>query len=169
MDIYARTFSFPGDSGFQVCLLYDPLVARKRGAAYPIKLQLCDSSGQNLSSPSIVVHAISVTLASTNAPGPLDDTGNANADFDFRYDATLGGYIFNLSLRGFPTGTYDLNFTAGSDPAVHSARFAVRPSGGSPSARAGSRRAPGGSPRGSTAGPRSPAATSPASRRRARR
>lgn len=129
-NIYARTFSLPDglppNSSFQVCLLYDPVVARRRGAAYPIKLQLCDASGQNLSSPSIVVHAISVTLASTNAPGPLDDTGNANADFDFRYDATLGGYIFNLSLQGFPTGTYDLNFTAGSDPAAHSARFAVK-------------------------------------------
>jgi hypothetical protein len=134
-NIYARTFTLsqpqplPLPSSFQVCLLYDPLVARKSGTTYPIKLQLCDSNGQNLSSPSIAVHAVSVTQASTNAPGPLDDTGNANPDFDFRYDATLGGtggYIFNLSLRGFPTGTYNLNFRAGADPAVHSAPFAVK-------------------------------------------
>lgn len=128
-NIYARTFSLPQPSSFHICLLYDPLVAKKSGTVYPIKLQLCDANGQNLSSPSIVVHAISVTQASTNAPGPLDDTGNANPDFDFRYDATLGdtgGYIFNLSLRGFPTGTYNLNFTAGSDPTVHSVSFAVK-------------------------------------------
>jgi hypothetical protein len=134
-NIYARTFTLPQSlplpqpSSFQVCLLYDPLVARKSGTTYPIKLQLCDSNGQNLSAPSIAVHAVSVTQASTNAPGPLDDTGNANPDFDFRYDATLGGtggYIFNLCLRGAPTGTYNLNFRAGTDPALHSARFAVK-------------------------------------------
>jgi hypothetical protein len=128
-DIFAQTFSLPQPSGFQICPLYDPLVARKSGTAYPIKLQLCDADGHNLSSPSIVVHATSVTQASTNAPGPLDDTGNANPDFDFRYDAALGGtggYIFNLSLRGFPTGTYNLTFTVGADPAVYSVRFAVK-------------------------------------------
>jgi hypothetical protein len=104
-------------------------VARKSGTTYPIKLQLCAANGQNLSSPSVVLHAISVTQASTNSPGPLDDTGNANPDFDFRYDATLdgtGGYIFNLSLLGLPTGTYNLNFRAGTDPALHSAPFAVK-------------------------------------------
>jgi hypothetical protein len=131
-NIYARTFTLPQQlpaPSYQVCLLYDPLVARKSGTTYPIKLQLCESNGQNLSSPSIAVHAVSVTQASTNAPGPLDDTGNANPDFDFRYDATLGGsggYIFNLSLRGAPTGTYNLNFRAGTDPALHSAPFAVK-------------------------------------------
>jgi hypothetical protein len=130
-NIYARTFTLPQPqpSSFQICLLYDPLVAKKSGSVYPIKLQLCDGNGQNLSSPSIAVHAISVTQASTNAPGPLDDTGNANPDNDFRFDATLGGtggYIFNLSLRGAPTGTYNLNFTVGSDPTVRSVRFAVK-------------------------------------------
>jgi hypothetical protein len=135
-DIFAQTFSLPQDlplpdpdPSYQICLLYDPLVAKKSGSAYPIKLQLCDANGHNLSSPSIVLHAVSVTQASTNAPGPLDDTGNANPDFDFRYDATLGGtggYIFNLSLRGFSTGTYNLNFTMGEDPAIHSVSFAVK-------------------------------------------
>jgi hypothetical protein len=129
-NIYARTFSLPLPApSYQICLLYDGLLARKSGTTYPIKLQLCDTNGQNLSSPSIVLHAISITQASTNAPGPLDDTGNANPDFDFRYDATLDGtgrYIFNLSLRGLPTGTYNLDFRAGTDPALHSAPFAVR-------------------------------------------
>ena len=57
--------------------------------------------------------------------------GNANPDFDFRYDASLEGYVFNLSLKCqgaacFTTGTYDLNFTVGSDPTIHSAPFAVK-------------------------------------------
>ena len=46
--------------------------------------------------------------------GLLDDSGNANPDFDSRYDAALEGYIFNLKTTGLTTGTYNLNFTVGS-------------------------------------------------------
>lgn len=125
-NIYATTFTRADAVHYEICPLYDPLVAKKKGSAYPIKVQLCDASGQNLSSESIVLHALSVTQASTNAPGPLDDTGNANPDFDFRYDASLAGYIFNLSTHGLSMGTYRLNFTVGSDPTVYSAPFAVK-------------------------------------------
>jgi hypothetical protein len=52
----------------------------------------------------------------TNAPEVLDDTGNSNPRFDFRYDATLAGYVFNLSTKGYASGTYSLNFTVGTDP-----------------------------------------------------
>jgi hypothetical protein len=79
-----------------------------------------------MSSPSIVVHAVSVTKTSSNTPIELDDTGNANPDFDFRYDPSLMGYIFNLSTKGYATGTYLLNFTSGADPNTHSAGFAVK-------------------------------------------
>jgi hypothetical protein len=111
---------------YRICLLYDPLVIKKSGSTYPIKLQLCDSSGRNLSSPSIVAHATSVTRTLTKATGPLDDSGHANPDFDFRYDPSLGGYIFNLSTKGITPGTYNLNFIAGEDPVLHSAPFAVK-------------------------------------------
>jgi len=130
-NIYATTFTPAGVVHYEICLLYDPLVAKKAGSAYPIKLQLCDAGGLNLSSPSIALHAVSVTRTSDDAPGALDDTGNANPDFDFRYDASLEGYVFNLSLHCqgavcFTTGTYDLNFSADADPALHSAPFAVK-------------------------------------------
>jgi hypothetical protein len=126
-DIQATTFTpIAQQIPYHVCALYDSAVARKSGAAYPIKLQLCDAVGQNLSSASIVVHAISVTQVSSNTPAALDDTGNANPDSDFRYDPTVSGYIFNLSTKGYATGTYSLNFTAGADPTVHSALFAVK-------------------------------------------
>jgi hypothetical protein len=69
---------------------------------------------------------VSATRTSTNTPMELDDTGNANPDFDFRYDSGLNGYVFNLSTKGYATGTYNLNFTAGADPATHAAGFAVK-------------------------------------------
>ena len=106
--------------------LYDSTKTKKSGSAYPIKVSLRNGAGQNVSSPSIVLHAVSVTQASTNAVGPLDDTGTANPDFDFRYDASLAGYIFNLSTKGISTGTYNLNFTVGSDPTPYSVPFAVK-------------------------------------------
>ena len=72
-----------------------------------------------------------MTRVSNTAPGPLDDTGNANPDFDFRYDSIIQGYVFNLSLKCqaglcFSTGTYTLNFTAGSGKTLYSAGFAVK-------------------------------------------
>jgi hypothetical protein len=114
---------------YSTCLLYDPTKAVKSGATIPIKLQLCNSSGSNLSSSSIVVHAISVTQVSTSISGLVEDSGNANPDNDFRYDSTLGntgGYIFNLKTTGFTTGTYNLNFKAGNDPATYQASFQVK-------------------------------------------
>ncbi|HZT40533.1 MAG TPA: hypothetical protein VFA07_00005, partial [Chthonomonadaceae bacterium] len=59
----------------------------------------------------------------------LESAGDANPDNDFRFDCTLGmagGYIFNLKTTGLGTGTYNLNFTAGSDPTTHSVQFQVK-------------------------------------------
>ena len=112
--------------GYAVCPLYDPLVTKKAGSTVPIKLRLCDAVGANLSVPSIVVHAVGVTRTGSNTPAALEDSGNANPDFDFRYDAALGGYIFNLGTVGFSPGTYMLSFVAGGDPTTHAAAFAVR-------------------------------------------
>ncbi len=53
------------------------------------------------------------------------DAGNANADFNFRYDASLAGYIFNLKTTGLTTGTYHLKFTV-DGLGDYTAPFAVR-------------------------------------------
>ena len=111
---------------YNICLLYDPSKSKKSGSTFPIKIQICDVNGNNLSSASIVVQAQSVTMKTTNAPAPLDDSGDANPDFDFRYDSTLPGYIYNLSLKGISTGTYNLNFTVSGDPVLHSVQFQVK-------------------------------------------
>jgi hypothetical protein len=126
-DIHGLTFTpISHQVSYQICLRYDPSVAKKSGSAYPIKLQLCDANGHSVSSASIVLQALGVTQTSNNSPVAFDDTGNANPDFDFRYDATFEGYIFNLSTKGYGTGMYSLSFTAGADPTVHTASFAVK-------------------------------------------
>ncbi len=114
---------------FGICLLYDPTKAVKSGATYPIKIQLCDVNGNNVSASSTVVHAVGAGLITTTTFGEVMDTGNANPDNNFRYDSGLGGtggYIYNLKTTGLSTGTYNMYFTAGSDPVLHAVQFQVK-------------------------------------------
>lgn len=114
---------------FNTCLLYDPTKAHRTGSTIPIKIQLCDANGLNVSSAGLAVTAQAVTLASTNASGSLEDSGQANPDLNFRYDAALGGsggYIFNLSTKGLGTGTYNLSFVVTGDPLGHAVQFQVK-------------------------------------------
>jgi probable HAF family extracellular repeat protein len=114
---------------YNVCLLYDATKAIKSGSTLPVKLQLCDSTGADLSSPAIIVHATGISQTSTSVTGDVEDPGNANPDSDFRFDSTLGstgGYIFNLKTAGLTTGTYALNFTATGDSFGYMAPFQVK-------------------------------------------
>jgi len=114
---------------YSVCPLYDASKPVNGGATIPIKLQLCDANGANLSSSSLTVHATGVTKISDQTTGPVQDSGNANPDNDFRFDSSLGGtggYIFNLSTKGLTTGTYQLNFTVPGDTSSYAALFQVK-------------------------------------------
>jgi YVTN family beta-propeller protein len=114
---------------FSLCLLYDPTKAVHSGATIPIKLQLCDGNGNDLSSSSITLHATGITQVSTSISGPVEDSGNANPDNDFRFDSSLGstgGYIFNLKTTGLATGSYTVNFTVTGDTFAYSAPFQVK-------------------------------------------
>ena len=110
--------------GYGQCLLYDPTKAHKTGSTIPIKLRLCDAAGSNVSSASVPLTATAVHLVSTSAPGTLADSGDANPDHQFRF--ADGQYIFNLSLKGFGTGTYALVFTVGTDPTPYVVQFQVK-------------------------------------------
>src|SRR4029077_9498874 len=106
--------------------LFDQTKAAKSGSTIPIKIRLVDANGVNVSSSAITVHAVSVARLSSQSSTALQDAGNANPDFDFRYDASLGGYIFNLQTTGYNTGSYLLNFEAGGGSTVYSGGFQVR-------------------------------------------
>ena len=109
---------------FNICLQYDPTKAVKSGATYPIKIQLCDVNGNNVSSAGTVLHAVSVNQVSTTSYGDVITAGEANPDNNFRFDN--GTYILNLKTTGLTTGVYNLNFTAGMDPVLHSVQFQVK-------------------------------------------
>jgi hypothetical protein len=116
----------PYNVTFNLCLLYDPTTTTRVGSTVPIKIQLCDANGVNASSAALILTATGVTQLSTNASGPLTDAGNANPDSNFRYDAPLGGYIFNLKTTGLTTGTWALGFTVNGDPVPHAVQFQIR-------------------------------------------
>jgi hypothetical protein len=131
---YSGGSSFNGSTGsltqnvqYAICAQYDQTRSVHGGATFPIKLQICDAAGNNLSSASIVLHATAI-LAASGTAGPVQDSGNANPDNDFRNvggNGSNAGYIFNLSTNGLPTGTYALQFTVQGDPVLHTVLFGV--------------------------------------------
>lgn len=112
---------------YGVCALYDPEKAAQANSTIPVKLQLCDAGAANVSAPGAVVQATGVVMVSTQTPALLADAGSANPDFNFRYvGGTPASYIFNLSTKGYASGTYLLNFVVSGDPVPHAVTFSVR-------------------------------------------
>jgi parallel beta-helix repeat protein len=111
---------------FDVRTLTDLSKAFNAGRTIPIKIQLTDAAGNNISSPDISVRAVG--LYRVNADGSrtqvtLQDGGGSNPNDVFRYDAGLNGYIFNLSTKGLGAGTYAFDWMAGDDPTRHELGF----------------------------------------------
>ena len=112
--------------GYGVVALYDQTKVHKSGSTVPIKIQVVDANGVNYSSASLPVQAMSVVLVSANSSGTPEDAGNSNPDLNFRYDASLAGYIFNLKTTGYAAGTYELHFVVAGDMSDHVVQFRIR-------------------------------------------
>jgi hypothetical protein len=110
---------------YGVRVLYDETKTHKSGSTVPVKLQLTNASGANVSSPTLVVKSVGTKLVSKNAAGVPEDAGKSNPDSDFRYDAGLGGYVFNLKTTGYAPGTYVLTFRVAGDPTAHTVQFRI--------------------------------------------
>jgi hypothetical protein len=114
---------------YGICALYDQTKAVHSGATIPIKLFLCSSTGADLSSSSIIVHATGVVQTTLGTNDIVIDAGNSNPDNDFRFDGgqgPSGGYIFNLKTTGLASGNYVIQFTVSGDPTLHSLAFGVK-------------------------------------------
>lgn len=92
------------------------------GAALPIKLQVTDASGNNLSSADLTVTAISLIGPDGTTYSP-NAKGHANLNNVFRH--TRFGYRFNLDTAGLAPGTYTLMVQVGNDPVLHAVSFVV--------------------------------------------
>jgi hypothetical protein len=107
--------------------LFNQSRAYKQGSVVPIRLQILDAGGTDVSSPSLALVATAlVQTDSTADPLVVEDAGTANPDNAFRYDETLPGYVFNLSTKTLSPGTWELRFSIGGDTREYSVTFDVR-------------------------------------------
>lgn len=90
----------------------------RRGATLPLILQLVDAGGTNMSTSSIVVHAIGVDGTSTP---PAPGSSQPGQNFSFGH----GAYQYNLKTTGLSGGQHTLTYTAGGDPSTHMITFTV--------------------------------------------
>ena len=111
---------------YAICAQYDPTKVRRAGSVVPLRIQLCDAAGSNLSASGITVTATALTRVGSTVTGVLEDAGNANPDSNFRFDAAASLYIFNLSTQGLASGTWKVTFTVAGDPTLHSAHFQIQ-------------------------------------------
>ncbi len=104
---------------YAIKVLYDQTKVNNSGASVPIKVQLADASGTNLSSASIV---LTVTgLSPDPAPG-VPPSGT----FTFTNLTGFGpGYVFTVKTTKYPNATYTLSFTATGDPVTHTVKFVI--------------------------------------------
>jgi len=99
--VYATTVRLPlTTTAYQACLLYDPALVKKRGSAFPIKVQLCDGNGNNLSSPSIALHAQSVTQVSTSVIKTSRQHRQCQSGFGLQVRRGAGGLHFQSQHHG---------------------------------------------------------------------
>jgi hypothetical protein len=105
---------------YGVKLLYRTPMSGKVGSTVPVKVELVNATGQNVSSPTVAVQALCVVVKGTTdcAGTPPISYG---AGSPFTYLASLapgGGYQFNVKTTGLSSGqTYQLLFRAGSEDA----------------------------------------------------
>lgn len=134
---YGISYSYAGDNnfnpasdsgtltvGYTITALYDQTKAVQGGSTVPIKLQLTNASGGNVSSAAITVTAVRLVYVSTSTSSAVQDSGNANPDGGFRFDGST--YIFNLSTKGLATGTFALEFKVSGETTTHSVNFQVK-------------------------------------------
>jgi hypothetical protein len=96
--------------GYGVCVDFDNDKSKKVGATIPVRIELCDSDGNNISSRDITVSAYQLVKISNGASNQVDpeDAGNANPDDNFRFAGDR--YIYNLNTRGMSQGTWKMKF-----------------------------------------------------------
>ncbi len=125
-DVWGATFTLTRAS-YVVQPLFNQTRAYRLGSVVPIRLQLLDADGNNLSSDSLVLTATALVQTDGTAdPLVVEDAGNSNPDSAFRYDAALGGYVFNLDTKALSPGTWELRFVTSGDAREYSVRFDLR-------------------------------------------
>jgi hypothetical protein len=101
----------------------------KAGSTIPIRVQILDLNGANVSAADLPLVATGVRLVSTQTDWATpEDPGQSNPDRTFQFTDVEGesGYRFNLKTTGLAAGTHELRFTVGTGGPSLSVQFQVR-------------------------------------------
>ena len=126
LDVFAPSWAAGARHRYAVLPLFDASRSYKLGSIVPIRLQLLDPQGENVSSASLVPTATRLVRKDAAPPLDIQDAGNSNPDGDLHYDSALQGYVFNLSTRNLALGTWDLCFAVPGDTATYHILFSIR-------------------------------------------
>jgi hypothetical protein len=108
---------------YAVCPVGPVASGARTGSTVPIRVRVCDAAGGNLSRAALALTAVRVQGDGVTA---ATDSGYANQDGAFRYDANLEGYVFNLQTKGLTVGRWELVFGVAGDPLSHVVPFTVK-------------------------------------------
>jgi hypothetical protein len=96
----------------------------KSGRTVPVKFQLTDDGYNFISDASATLEVYKISddvLGSV----PVDSSGDSNPDTAFRYDLDSNQYIYNLSTKGYGSGTYLFRVILG-DGTNHEVQISLR-------------------------------------------
>ena len=112
---------------FRIRALYDPLMAHNSGSAIPIRLQVENADGVNISSSNLIVEALFVSSGTEIGPAEEEalDAGQSNPLGRFRF-VSDGAYLFNLKTTGLKPGPYVLVLRIAGDTALYAVPFLIR-------------------------------------------
>ncbi len=132
---YTIEYSYAGDANFQGSngsgtLLVTYAIKKhsgtfrpvRSGAELPIRLEVTDAWGKNLSSAHLTVTAISLIGPNGQRYSPHAE-GRTDANNAFCH--VHGGYVYDLDTHGLPAGTYTLLVKVSNDPVLHVITFGV--------------------------------------------
>lgn len=129
MDVYAldSLLQPPQPPSLTVRPLFDNSHAHRAGSVVPLRFQILNGEGVNISSPALVLTATGlVKKDNSSVTAVIDDAGNANADSAFRFDESLQGYVFNLSTKNMAPGTWQGQFQVSGYPSTYTVEFDLR-------------------------------------------
>jgi hypothetical protein len=110
---------------YQVAARFDQAKPTRAGATIPIRVQLLDAAGTNLSSATTAV-VLATPVALTGPTGDPVARQPVGAFTFVRGPRAQPMYQFDLKTRGLGRGTHTLYFTVAGDPTLHTVTFTIR-------------------------------------------
>jgi len=113
-------------ASYSICPQFDTDKVHKSNSTVRITVQVCDEHGENLSTFSIHLTAVSLVNSATGEEIAVSAPGHSYADGAFAYNAETQTYRFNLKTKGLKAGTWLLAISIYGDPNLHTINVNVR-------------------------------------------